>query len=89
MDVKIWVDERVEPFLIDHPYLNSFDRYGGWEIALNDREPHIIVVPVETLSTLTPQIFREFKKRMKIALAQGEYREIKKFNKLLIYQYLN
>ena len=89
MDVKTWVDERVQPFLIDHSYLKSFDRDGGWEIVLNDRKPHIIVVPVETLSTLTPQIFREFKKRMEIALAQGKYREIKKFDKLLIYQYLH
>ena len=89
MDVKIWADERVGPFLINHPYQKSFNRWGGWTRALNDREPHIIVVPVETLSALPPNYYREFTKRMEIALAQRKYREIKKFDKLLIYQYLN
>ena len=89
IDAKIWADERVGPFLINHPYLKSFDRWGGWTSALNDQEPHIIVVPVETLSALPPQYYREFKRKMKIALAQGKYREIKNFNKLVIYQYLD
>ena len=88
-DVKLWADERIVPFLINHPHLKSFDSWGRWIGAINDTEPHIIVVPVETLSTFPPEVFREFKKRMEIALAQGKYREIKKFDKLLIYQYLN
>ena len=88
MDVKIWADERVGPFLINHPYQKSFNRWGGWKGALNDKEPHIIVVPVETLSALPPQYYREFRKKMDIALAQGKYRQINEFNKLLIYRSL-
>lgn len=88
MDVKIWSDERVGPFLINHPYQKSFNRWGGWKRALNDRETHLIVVPVEALSALPPQYYREFRKKMNIALAQGKYKEIKDFNKLLIYRSL-
>ena len=88
-DVKLWADERIGPFLIDHPHLKSFDRWGGWTGALSDTEPHIIVVPVETLSALPPKYYREFRKKMDIALAQGKYREIKEFNKLLVYQYVH
>ena len=88
MDIKIWAGHRVGPFLINHPHLKRFDRWGGWTGALNDKETHIIVVPVETLAELPSQYYREFKKRMDTALAQGKYRQIGGFNKLLIYRSL-
>lgn len=88
IDVNLWVGERIGPFLINHPYLKSFDQWEGWKRALKDKKTHIIVVPVEELSVLPSKYYREFKKEMDVALAQGKYRQIKGFKKLLIYQSL-
>ncbi len=86
-DVNLWVSERFGPYFITHPSLKSFDRLGGWQRALADKSPHIILTPTDDLIfLLSDEGQKRFNIKMKEAKSQGKYLEINKYKYLRIYK---
>jgi hypothetical protein len=85
-NINLWVDERLGPLFVDYPSLKSFDQWGGWQRAMGDKTPNIILTPKLNLSTLPEDQYQQFQQRMTSALSEKRYNTVGGYQQILVYQ---